>query len=61
MTTIKMEILEEYLRMATEVACNEGRESLAMAQAVGCRLVTANIRDLLGSFHVRFVVDRLAM
>jgi len=56
-----MEILEEYLRMATEVACNEGRESLAMAQAVGCRLVTANIRDLLGSFHVRFVVDRLAM
>jgi len=45
--------------MVTVVACNEGRESLAMAEAVGCRLVTANIPVLPGSFHVRFVVDRL--
>jgi hypothetical protein len=48
MSTIKMEILEEYLRMATEVACIEGRESLAMVQALGYRFVTANIRGLLG-------------
>ena len=42
-------------------ASNEGRESLAMAEAVGCRLVTANIRVLPGSFHARFVVDGLTL
>jgi hypothetical protein len=56
-----MRISDEYLRKVTAVACNEGCKSLAMAQAVGCRLVTANIRVLPGSFHVRFVVDKLTL
>jgi len=33
--------------MATAVACHVGRESLAMARAVGCRPVTANIGVIL--------------
>jgi len=47
--------------MVTVAACNEGRESLAMAEAVGCRLVTTNIRVLPGSFRASFVVDRLTL